>query len=176
MRLASKDEHRKCARNNSEHEQTHKPSPDTTEFTHRRVHQPRAERQDSRDRAEYDRYRELNDSSLRHNHSKGCGFGLTALSMVNDLVRSFLAGAVRAAVERAVRLDAVPDDLAAASVADGRELVDRALEAIERVPRARRNDFKGQIVIISAYFTLCHSRYASSLQSPQQARAVAAGL
>ena len=45
-----------------------------------------------------------------------------------------LVRAVGAAVERVVGLDAVPDDLAAAMITDRREFVDRALEAIERVP------------------------------------------
>jgi hypothetical protein len=63
---------------------------------------------------------------------------------------------VRTAVKGAVRLDAVADDLATAVVADRRELVDRALEAVEDVVVARGDDLKRQVVVIAAYLTLGH--------------------
>src|SRR5215203_4630063 len=46
---------------------------------------------------------------------------------------SLLFGAVRAAIKDAVRFDAVPDDLAAAMIADRSEGVDGALKAVEEV-------------------------------------------
>src|SRR5947199_1780075 len=67
-----------------------------------------------------------------------------------------LTRAIGAAVEGVVGLDAVPDDLTFAVVTHGREFVDRALEAVERVARAGRDDFKRQVIIVTADFTLCH--------------------
>ena len=63
-------------------------------------------------------------------------------SVINDFVRSFFARAVGTAVERAVRLDAVTENLAAAVVAHGREFMDRALKTVEHVSDARRDNFK----------------------------------
>src|SRR5438270_10329908 len=64
--------------------------------------------------------------------------------------------AVRATVEGAVRLDAVADDLAAAVRADGGELVDRALEAVERVSDAGRHDLERHLVVVPADLALGH--------------------
>src|SRR2546423_8622092 len=64
--------------------------------------------------------------------------------------------AVGATIERVIGLDAVPDDLTATVVAYGRELVNRTLEAVERMMRACRDDFKGQVIIVAADFTLGH--------------------
>ncbi len=63
--------------------------------------------------------------------------------MVNDLGRPLFVCAVGAAVERAVRLDAMTENLAAAVITHGREFMDRALEAVENVGDARRDNFKG---------------------------------
>src|SRR4051812_49628960 len=60
-----------------------------------------------------------------------------------------------AAVEGAVGLDAVADDLAPAVRADRRELVDRALEAVEGVAVARRDHLERQGVVISADLPPC---------------------
>ena len=78
-----------------------------------------------------------------------------------DAVRHALcachARAVGAAIERAVRLDAVPDHLDAAILADRGERVDRTLETVEgvRVP-AGHAYLKSFIVVISADFALGH--------------------
>jgi hypothetical protein len=50
-----------------------------------------------------------------------------------------LTGAMRAAEELVFRLDAVPDDPAAAVITHWGELVNRALKAVEDVPRASDN-------------------------------------
>lgn len=76
--------------------------------------------------------------------------------MVNDLVCPFFVRAVGAAVKRAVRLDAVTENFATAVVAHRREFMNRALETVEHVGDARRDNFKGQIIIVSAHFTFRH--------------------
>jgi hypothetical protein len=53
-------------------------------------------------------------------------------------------------------LNAVPDYAAAAICADRRELVNRAFETVKNMPLARRYNFKRQIIIIAANFTLSH--------------------
>jgi hypothetical protein len=64
--------------------------------------------------------------------------------------------AICAAIESAVCLNAVPDDLAGAMIANRREFMDCTLETIERVTRPRRHNFKGKMIIVAAYFTLSH--------------------
>src|SRR5262245_8698411 len=53
--------------------------------------------------------------------------------VIDDRARPLGMGAVRATVVRTVRLDAMPDDLAAAVLAHRRQLVNRTLEAVERM-------------------------------------------
>jgi hypothetical protein len=65
-----------------------------------------------------------------------------ALPVIRDGGHSTLAGAMRATVERTVRLDPVPDDLAAAVITLRRELMNGALETIECVRRPVAQDFK----------------------------------
>src|SRR5690606_2338402 len=60
------------------------------------------------------------------------------------------AGAVRAAVEVAVHVHAVPDDAALAVLADRRHPGDRALERVERVHLALRVDLERQVVLVAA--------------------------
>jgi hypothetical protein len=67
-----------------------------------------------------------------------------------------LTGTVGATEKRAFGLDAVPDDLAAAVIANGREFVDRALEAVENVARPGRHDLEGKVIIVAADFTDGH--------------------
>lgn len=55
---------------------------------------------------------------------------------------SFLAGAVGTAEKVFFGFNAVPDDLAAAMSADGREFMNRALEAVENMFFARRDYLK----------------------------------
>src|SRR3954469_7069882 len=76
--------------------------------------------------------------------------------VVPDAARALDVRAVGAAVEGAVRLDPVADDLAAAVRADGSELVNGALEAVERVCRAGRDYLKGEVVLVAADFALGH--------------------
>lgn len=56
--------------------------------------------------------------------------------MVFNFAYACLPGAVGATIESIIRLDTVSDDLAAAVIADGCELVDRTLETVERMARA----------------------------------------
>ena len=67
-----------------------------------------------------------------------------------------LTRTIGAAIKALIRLDAMPDDLALAVATDRRQLVNRAFKAVERVARARHNDFKRSVVIVAAYFALCH--------------------
>src|SRR5581483_2470580 len=75
------------------------------------------------------------------------------------IARAFDASFTRAtgaAVERAIRFDAVPDDLTTAVITDRGELVNRALEAIKDVPVARRDYLEGQVIFIATDFALSH--------------------
>ena len=76
--------------------------------------------------------------------------------MILHFADACLLGAVGAAVEGFVGLDAVADDLAATVRADRRQLVDRALEAIERVGHAGGHDLKGQMVVVAAHLAFGH--------------------
>lgn len=52
--------------------------------------------------------------------------------------------------------DAVADHLALTVLADGGELVDRTLEAVEDVPVAGGDHLEAELVIILANLALCH--------------------
>jgi hypothetical protein len=68
-----------------------------------------------------------------------------------------MLGAVGAAVEGAVGLDAMPDNLAAAVVAGRGQGVNRTLKTIEHVRLAGHNDLKSFVVNIATNFTRsCH--------------------
>ena len=62
--------------------------------------------------------------------------------MIFHFLDAGLPRAIGATVKRSLRLDAVADDLAAAVIADGRELVNRAFEAVERVTSTGGDHFK----------------------------------
>ena len=64
--------------------------------------------------------------------------------------------AMGAAVEGPIGFDPVSDNLASAMVTDRRELVDRALEAIERVRFASRDYLKRELVVVAAHFASGH--------------------
>src|SRR5438874_2484951 len=81
----------------------------------------------------------------------------TGLRAVGDALHALLARAVGAAVDRSVRLDAVPDDPAVAVIAGRREGVDRALEGVERVRLAVADDLERLVVLVPAYLTLAHA-------------------
>ena len=50
----------------------------------------------------------------------------------------------------------MPDDLATAMVANGREFMDRTLETIERVTLSSRHNLERKVIIVAAHFTLSH--------------------
>jgi hypothetical protein len=76
--------------------------------------------------------------------------------MILDVRDAGQAGAVGAAIESIVCLDAVANDLTSAVITHGRQFVNRAFKAIKRMPCPSRDDLKGKIVIVSAYLTCCH--------------------
>jgi hypothetical protein len=63
---------------------------------------------------------------------------------------------VGATVKGAVGFGPVPHNLAAAVFAHGGKLVDRALEAIERMGMSAGHDLEGAIVVVAADFTAGH--------------------
>jgi len=65
-------------------------------------------------------------------------------------------GAIGTAEEKPVRLNSMPDDLASAVIADRRQSMDSAFEAIKNVRFARRSHFEAFVILISTDFTLCH--------------------
>src|SRR5215204_1814658 len=83
---------------------------------------------------------------------------LCGADVIDSLVYAVLACAVRTAIERAVGLDAVPDDPTPAVVADGRELLDRALEAVEDVPITGGNHLERQVIVVAAHLAFRHDR------------------
>jgi hypothetical protein len=96
------------------------------------------------------------------------GVGLRPYVLVAEVHRSDLdavrhalcachARAVGAAIERAVRLDAVPDHLDAAILAVGREGMYRAFEAVESVRVSTGHTYlKGLVILISTDLALSH--------------------
>src|SRR5215510_6169471 len=76
--------------------------------------------------------------------------------VVDDLVDAFGVCAVCAAVERALRLDAVADDFTTTVLAYRRQFVDRTLEAVERVRAAGGDDLEGHFVVVTAHFAVGH--------------------
>src|SRR5215510_16255357 len=76
--------------------------------------------------------------------------------VVDDLVDAFGVCAVRAAVERALRLDAVADDFTTTVLAYRRQFVDSTLEAVERVRAAGGDDLEGHFVVVTAHLAVGH--------------------
>src|SRR5215210_7727485 len=76
--------------------------------------------------------------------------------VIHDLGGSFVPRTMRAAVKGAIGLDPMSDDFAATVAADRGQFVDRALEAIEDVRHACRDDLKRQIIVIATHFTGRH--------------------
>src|SRR5579883_1196576 len=98
---------------------------------------------------------------LRTNEPPGENL-LFSLHAVPYALRSFFAGAVRAAVESSVHLYAVAND-AAATVMTGRgQFTDRALKTIEYMFLTGQNNLKGLVVLIATLFTLGHPRTSFS--------------
>src|SRR5437868_5728477 len=77
------------------------------------------------------------------------GLSLRALDVILRFGHARLMRAIGATVEGVIGFDAVPDDLAPAVVADGGELMNRALKAVERVARAGRCNLEGQVIIVA---------------------------
>jgi len=63
--------------------------------------------------------------------------------LIYGLSCAFVPGTVRAAVKGAVGLDTVPKNLAAAMVADGCQLVNRAFKTVEDVRDTCCDDLEG---------------------------------
>jgi hypothetical protein len=63
---------------------------------------------------------------------------------------------VSAAKERAIGFDAVAHDLATAMLADRSQLVNGALEAVERMGVSGSNDLEREIVVVATDLTSSH--------------------
>jgi hypothetical protein len=74
-------------------------------------------------------------------------------------------GTMAAAIDRAVGFDAVPNDVAIAVGTLGRQCVDRALEAVERMALALGNNLERFVIIVSANFAACHGSSSSQNQT-----------
>jgi hypothetical protein len=83
--------------------------------------------------------------------------GASSSRAVFDVGGRFRPSAMRAAEKPAANFDSVSNHPALAVLTDGRDRLDRAFEAIERVPRAGGNQFKTFVVVIPANFAYCHS-------------------
>ncbi len=70
---------------------------------------------------------------------------------------------VGAAVERALRFNTVPHDLAPAMRAYRRQPVDGTFEAVEHVPLTSGDDLERQVVVVAAHLTPGHDRLRSAL-------------
>ena len=66
-----------------------------------------------------------------------------ALGVVSHFSNSGLARAIGATIEGSIGLHAVADNLAAAVIANRRELVNRAFETVKGVAGTRGDDFEG---------------------------------
>jgi hypothetical protein len=74
--------------------------------------------------------------------------------------RVLMLGAVLAAKDLAIGLDAVPDHAAIAVMTFRRERVNRTLETVERVRVAIDYDFKCLRIIVSTNFAACHDCFS----------------
>jgi hypothetical protein len=81
---------------------------------------------------------------------------LSALHPVGDACDADVLSAMGAAINSAVRFDAVTNDAAIAMVATWREQLDRAFEAIEGVGLAGGRDVECFVVVISTNCTVSH--------------------
>src|SRR4030095_2079931 len=92
--------------------------------------------------------------------------------IVDDRLHALLMRTVGTAVECVVRLDTVPNDLAPAMLANGRELMDPTIQAVERVRDASGHDLEREMVVVAAHFTLGHCLSTSGSRSiPNKPRA-----
>jgi len=84
---------------------------------------------------------------------------LCSSRVISYFCDSCLSRTIRATIKSVVCFDAVPDDLAAAVIANGREFMNRTLKTIEGVTRSRRYNLERKVIIIAAHFTLSHLRF-----------------
>ena len=73
--------------------------------------------------------------------------------IVDRVAHALLVRAMCAAIERAVRLDPMSDDLATAVLAHRRERMNRALEAVEGMAMSGGDDLEGQVIVVAANLT-----------------------
>jgi len=74
-------------------------------------------------------------------------------------VDAFLMRAMSTAIEIAMRLHSVANDLATAMLALRRQGVNRAFETIEKMRTASGHDLKRLVIFIPANFTLVHTSF-----------------
>jgi hypothetical protein len=83
---------------------------------------------------------------------------------------------MRTTVEFAIYLHAVSDDRTTAVLAPWRQLVNRALEAVEHVPRTGCDHLETHLVVVTAYFAFRHIVSISlGMPAPAGRRTVSAG-
>jgi len=75
---------------------------------------------------------------------------------ISDVGRGRHSGAMGAAVKASTHLNAVPDHLAMAMLADRGHSLDGTLEAVECMARSESYYFECFVVIVTAHFTLRH--------------------
>src|SRR6266705_2579061 len=88
---------------------------------------------------------------------------------------AFLLGAMGAAEDRVVLLDAVTDDADAAVIAGRRERMDRAFEAVERMGVSVHRHLERLVVIVAAGFASGHGCLACRFVGLQNEVAKARG-
>jgi hypothetical protein len=76
--------------------------------------------------------------------------------VIGYLFYPMLSRAVGAAVKRSLRLHTVANDLAVAVLTHRSELVNRTLEAVERMGVAGSDHLKREVIIVAANFTSRH--------------------
>jgi hypothetical protein len=96
--------------------------------------------------------------------------------MIDRGAYASLPRAMRAAEEGPVGLDAVPDNPTAAMVADRRQLVDGALEAVEDVSVTGRDNFECQVIVVATHFALGHGWPRDLEMEERRCKARARGL
>jgi hypothetical protein len=98
-------------------------------------------------------------------HRRDLCFDVFSLNIVRRRIRTHRSRAESAAVERAIRLDSVSDNLAAAMLTHGRKLVDRAFKAVEHVMLTGSDHFERQVIVVAADLTFCHRAASGEVRS-----------
>src|SRR6266496_4713169 len=80
--------------------------------------------------------------------------------MILSLSHAFLTCAIGTAIERFVGFDAVSYDLTTAVIADWRQLVDSAFEAVKGVTRAGCDYFKRSVILVLTDIAPCHRSFS----------------